>query len=55
MFRIALLLSASSEHHIITRHLSYAGKARGNFDEVLRKLRNYAGNPPIPKRLSRKG
>jgi hypothetical protein len=38
-FLIRLLLSASNEDHRITPQLSNAGKARGSFDEVLRKLK----------------
>jgi hypothetical protein len=45
-FLIGFLPSTSSEDHRITRQLSNAGKARGKFDEVLRKLRKYVGNPP---------
>jgi hypothetical protein len=46
MFLIALLLSASSEGHMITRQISNAGKPPGSFDEVSRKVGKQLENPP---------
>jgi hypothetical protein len=45
-FLIRLLLSGSNEDHRITPQLSNAGKARGKFDEVLRKLIKSRRDPP---------